>query len=72
MKKRKRESMEELQVVEFVVEFAATYLKKKGFDEAENALQTQIQRSNSSNNNAVYVLNDLVISKFFRYFRYLK
>ncbi|KAK1550253.1 hypothetical protein Q3G72_016187 [Acer saccharum] len=52
VKKRKRETMEELQVVEF----AATYLKKKGFGEAENALQAQIQRSNSSNNNAVYVL----------------
>ncbi|TXG62299.1 hypothetical protein EZV62_013662 [Acer yangbiense] len=50
VKKRKRESMEELQVVEL----AATYLKKKGFGEAENTLQAQIQRSNSSNNNAVY------------------
>ncbi|KAK0571240.1 hypothetical protein LWI29_012996 [Acer saccharum] len=62
--------MDEMQVVEFV----ATYLKKKGFSEAENALQAEIQRTknNSSssgsnnNNNAVDVLNDPELSKFFR------
>ncbi|KAK2640329.1 hypothetical protein Ddye_028124 [Dipteronia dyeriana] len=53
--------MDEMQVVEFV----ATYLKKKGFSEVENALQAEIQRtknnsssnSNNNNNNTVDILN---------------
>ncbi|KAH9760369.1 transcription initiation factor TFIID subunit 5 [Citrus sinensis] len=57
--------MDELQVVEFV----ATYLKKKGFSEAENALQAEIQRNKSSNNtNPIDILNDPELSKFFRTF----
>ncbi|GAY44330.1 hypothetical protein CUMW_081340 [Citrus unshiu] len=59
------ERMDELQVVEFV----ATYLKKKGFSEAENALQAEIQRNKSSNNtNPIDILNDPELSKFFRTF----
>ncbi|KAK2640313.1 hypothetical protein Ddye_028108 [Dipteronia dyeriana] len=61
--------MDEMQVVEFV----ATYLKKKGFSEVENALQAEIQRtknssssnSNNNNNNTVGILNDPELSKFF-------
>ncbi|KAJ4707789.1 Transcription initiation factor TFIID subunit 5 [Melia azedarach] len=57
--------MDELQVVEFV----ATYLKKKGFSDAENALQAEIQRNkNSNNSNPIDILNDPELSKFFRSF----
>lgn len=59
------EKMDELQVVEFV----ATYLKKKGFSDAENALQAEIQRNkNSNNSNPIDILNDPELSKFFRSF----
>ncbi|KAJ0091469.1 hypothetical protein Patl1_12575 [Pistacia atlantica] len=53
-----------------LTDFVTTFLKKKGFNEAETAFRAELQRknNNSSNNNSIDVLNDPELSKFFRSF----
>lgn len=60
------ESMDDSRLTDFVT----TFLKKKGFNEAETAFRAELQRKNNNgaNNNSIDVLNDPELSKFFRSF----
>ncbi|XP_044472590.1 transcription initiation factor TFIID subunit 5-like [Mangifera indica] len=53
-----------------LTDFVTTFLKKKGFNEAETALRAELQRknNNSPGNESINVLNDPELSKFFRSF----
>ncbi|XP_044464293.1 transcription initiation factor TFIID subunit 5-like [Mangifera indica] len=53
-----------------LTDFVTTFLKKKGFNEAETAFRAELQRKNNNgaNNNSIDVLNDPELSKFFRSF----